>query len=314
MSSQHQQENLPPQQTEQAEQSVPITQRLLALSRRQSKKQGPKAPKQDKVMKADPRTVKQDEIVAKPNDTAPKPTPLVTNIPADHFTKFQSQPSQQLQQPPSPQKHAEQQQDHKASVATGSSGSTGTATPVTPGAATSKAYPESGSPSPHAGQGNNQAAANNAARPRRRNRPINTAETRARLNRICEHGDPNSRYVNLTKVGQGATGGVFTANEAVTNRCVAIKQMDLELQPKQDLIVNEILVMKESRHKNIVNFMGSYLHRGNLWVVMEYMEGGSLTDVVTYTIMSEPQIATVCREVCNQPLEHQVRFQLLTRL
>jgi serine/threonine protein kinase len=44
--------------------------------------------------------------------------------------------------------------------------------------------------------------------------------------------------------------------------------------------------------------MDSYLIRGDLWVIMEYMEGGSLTDVVTFNMMSEGQIAAVCREVC----------------
>ncbi|ODQ63247.1 Pkinase-domain-containing protein [Nadsonia fulvescens var. elongata DSM 6958] len=72
--------------------------------------------------------------------------------------------------------------------------------------------------------------------------------------------------------------------------------MNLEQQPKKELIINEIMVMKDSRHKNIVNFIESYLVAGDLWVVMEYMQGGSLTDVVTYNMMTEGQIGAVCRE------------------
>lgn len=140
------------------------------------------------------------------------------------------------------------------------------------------------------------------ARPRTRPRqPSNGIEVAARLRAICSPGDPTSKYTNLNKIGQGASGGVFTAVEAGTKRCVAIKQMNLEQQPKKDLIINEIIVMKDSKHKNIVNFMDSYLHDGDLWVVMEYMQGGSLTDVVTFNIMSEGQIAAVCREVREVP-------------
>lgn len=138
------------------------------------------------------------------------------------------------------------------------------------------------------------------ARPRNRPRqPSNGAEVAARLRAICSPGDPTKKYSNLNKIGQGASGGVFTAFEIGTKRCVAIKQMNLEQQPKKDLIINEILVMKDSKHKNIVNFMDSFLHDGDLWVVMEYMQGGSLTDVVTFNIMTEGQIAAVCREVRN---------------
>lgn len=122
-------------------------------------------------------------------------------------------------------------------------------------------------------------------------------EVVARLKTICTPGDPTQRYRDLQTIGKGASGAVYTAYELGTNKCVAIKQMNLEQQPKKDLIMNEIVVMKGSKHKNIVNFLDSYLLRGDLWVIMEYMEGGSLTDVVTFNLMTEAQIAAVSREV-----------------
>src|SRR5204862_358073 len=137
-------------------------------------------------------------------------------------------------------------------------------------------------------------------------------EVLARLQQICSEGDPTKLYRNLQKIGQGASGGVYTAYQVGTNALVAIKQMNLESQPKKDLIINEILVMKESKHRNIVNFIDSFLYRGDLWVIMEYMEGGSLTDVVTANIMTEGQIAAVSRETA-QGLEHLHRHGVIHR-
>ncbi|KAI9303351.1 kinase-like domain-containing protein [Cunninghamella echinulata] len=96
---------------------------------------------------------------------------------------------------------------------------------------------------------------------------------------------------------RNASGSVYVAISLATNTKVAIKQMDLANQPRKELIVNEILVMKESQHPNIVNYLDSFLvQNADLWVIMEYMEGGALTDVIDNNTMTEQQIATVCLE------------------
>ncbi|GEQ70554.1 hypothetical protein JCM33374_g4232 [Metschnikowia sp. JCM 33374] len=117
-----------------------------------------------------------------------------------------------------------------------------------------------------------------------------------KLKEICTEGNPKNYYEDLKKIGQGASGGVYLAKTVSSSEVVAIKQMNLEQQPKKELIINEILVMKDSQHPNIVNYIDSYLLKGELWVVMEYMEGGSLTEIVTHSVMTEGQIGAVCRE------------------
>ncbi|KAK9719102.1 hypothetical protein K7432_005023 [Basidiobolus ranarum] len=140
-------------------------------------------------------------------------------------------------------------------------------------------------------------------KPPSRNKGPTSEDVINRLMEICTDADPTKLYRNLQKIGQGASGGVYTAHQIGSDISVAIKQMNLEQQPKKDLIINEIVVMKESQHVNIVNYIDSFLWKGDLWVVMEYMEGGSLTDVVTTNIMTEAQIAAVCKE-CLKGLEH----------
>ncbi|XP_066267424.1 serine/threonine-protein kinase PAK 3-like isoform X11 [Branchiostoma lanceolatum] len=133
-----------------------------------------------------------------------------------------------------------------------------------------------------------------------------------KLRSIVSVGDPKRKYTRFEKIGQGASGTVYTAIETATGQEVAIKQMNLSQQPKKELIINEILVMRENRNPNIVNYLDSYLVGEELWVVMEYLAGGSLTDVVTETCMDEGQIAAVCREVL-QALEFLHANQVIHR-
>ncbi|XP_057676509.1 serine/threonine-protein kinase PAK 3 isoform X4 [Corythoichthys intestinalis] len=133
-----------------------------------------------------------------------------------------------------------------------------------------------------------------------------------RLRSIVSVGDPKKKYTRFEKIGQGASGTVYTAIDVATGQEVAIKQMNLQQQPKKELIINEILVMRENKNSNIVNYLDSYLVGDELWVVMEYLAGGSLTDVVTETCMDEGQIAAVCRE-CLQALDFLHSNQVIHR-
>ncbi|XP_046424022.1 serine/threonine-protein kinase Pak isoform X2 [Neodiprion pinetum] len=148
-----------------------------------------------------------------------------------------------------------------------------------------------------------------------RKKKMSDDEILEKLRTIVSVGDPNRKYTKMEKIGQGASGTVYTAIETSTGMEVAIKQMNLSQQPKKELIINEILVMRENKHANVVNYLDSYLVGEELWVVMEYLPGGSLTDVVTETCMDEGQIAAVCREVlqaleflhCNQVIHRDIK-------
>lgn len=131
---------------------------------------------------------------------------------------------------------------------------------------------------------------------------LNDRQVMAKLKAVVNNKDPLSFFRIISKAGQGALGEVFLAQSLIPGQLgkVAIKQIDLQAQPNKEFIVNEIMVMKDLRHENIVNFLDLYLRGSNdLMVVMEYMEGGCLTEVIENNEckLSERQIATICHEL-----------------
>uniref|UniRef100_A0A673L7R2 Mitogen-activated protein kinase kinase kinase kinase n=1 Tax=Sinocyclocheilus rhinocerous TaxID=307959 RepID=A0A673L7R2_9TELE len=89
-------------------------------------------------------------------------------------------------------------------------------------------------------------------------------------------------------------GGARNVN---TGELAAIKVIKLEPGEDFDVVQQEIIMMKDCKHSNIVAYFGSYLRRDKLWISMEYCGGGSLQDIYHVTgPLSESQIAYVCRE------------------
>ncbi|XP_053213149.1 mitogen-activated protein kinase kinase kinase kinase 5-like isoform X6 [Panonychus citri] len=107
-------------------------------------------------------------------------------------------------------------------------------------------------------------------------------------------------YDLIQRVGSGTYGDVYKAKRISKNELAAIKI--IKLDPLEDfrVIQQEIVMMKDCRHPNIVAFYGSYLSRDRLWICMEYCGGGSLQDIYLVTgSLPEPHIAFVCRETLN---------------
>ncbi|XP_064255583.1 serine/threonine-protein kinase PAK 3-like isoform X2 [Passer domesticus] len=121
------------------------------------------------------------------------------------------------------------------------------------------------------------------------------------LRNTVSEAQPAQKYLEVEQIGQGAFGAVSKGLDRATGGEVAIKKMSLTRQ-KRERAVNEILLLKDKKHPNIVNFLDSFLVDGDLWLVMEYMDGGTLQDVVRQTRMAEGEMAAVSRE-CLQGLD-----------
>lgn len=50
--------------------------------------------------------------------------------------------------------------------------------------------------------------------------------------------------------------------------------MNLQQQPKKELIINEILVMRENKNPNIVNYLDRYVMVGPIRGTRAFQDGG----------------------------------------
>ena len=102
-----------------------------------------------------------------------------------------------------------------------------------------------------------------------------------------------------TELGRGAFGVVYLAQDRVTHRQVAVKQIDLESTQDLSEIQQEILMLSTCHHKNITQYYGCFMKGYKLWIIMEYLGAGSCSDLLTAGPFSEQVISYIVGRVLN---------------
>ncbi|KAM4692234.1 serine/threonine-protein kinase 4 [Rhinophrynus dorsalis] len=119
---------------------------------------------------------------------------------------------------------------------------------------------------------------------------------RRQLKKLSEESlnkQPEEVFDVLEKLGEGSYGSVFKASHKETSQIVAIKQIPVESDLQE--IIKEISIMQQCDSPHVVKYYGSYFKNSDLWIVMEFCGGGSVSDIIRLRkqTLKEEEIATI---------------------
>ena len=120
------------------------------------------------------------------------------------------------------------------------------------------------------------------------------------LNNTKSHLKTIEKYYKIQKIiGKGAFGVVYKAFELCSGRIVAIKQIPVDSKNKKH-VIKEIELLKSLDHPNIVKYYNYLKEEDNIYIIMEYLDGGTLKQYIEKN--SQNINEDIAREIIKQLL------------
>jgi serine/threonine-protein kinase 24/25/MST4 len=101
-------------------------------------------------------------------------------------------------------------------------------------------------------------------------------------------------------IGMGTFGSVYSGVDRRNGGTVAIKVIPLKNGKGQDFdkLQNEVSLLSQCDHPNVVGFYGNYYRNSEMWIIMELVDGGSLSDIIQkHGPVPEYYISSILRDI-----------------
>ena len=94
-------------------------------------------------------------------------------------------------------------------------------------------------------------------------------------------------------LGKGNFGAVYLVTSKLTNKLYAMKEIQTSKYKSQEevnQVEKEIKLLENLRHPHVITYFNSFKQNGNIYIIIEYINGGSLEDLLMKNINQQKRI------------------------
>ena len=107
--------------------------------------------------------------------------------------------------------------------------------------------------------------------------------------------DPENEFDLIELVGQGNYGRVYKAMHKKTGKIYSAKIAYIEKTNEVESFKKEINILSQCNNQYIVHYFGSYIKGHQIWIILEFCDGGSLYELIKILPrnLNEEEIASI---------------------